>query len=205
MLFGVYFISFVIGSLSNMFSSIDTKEKILVTKLAIIDEFSDEVKLEKGLRQRIRHALRYSASKSGFSWNEKRHIFNEFPKDLRYEIALAMHGGAARKIHFFLDKDPVVIASIVPFLLPLFIHKSELPYVRGEYSEEIYFILSGRISYIYTDSSILCSCTKGEYFGDIEVIKSSERLYTTRAEKNSELLVMSKFLISTIQTEYPSI
>ena len=202
---GVYFISFVIGSLSNLYYKIDTKDKILVTKLAIIDEFTNEIKLEKGTRQRIRHALRYSTDKNNSSWSHKQNIFNELPKDLRYQISLAMHNGAAKRIKLFLHKDPVIIAAIVPFLLPLFINDQELIYVKGEYAEEIYFVSKGKISYVNSNLAILSSCNQGEYFGDIEVVKEIERIYTTRAENKSDLLVMNKFLINTIQKDYPEV
>jgi hypothetical protein len=42
MFFGLFFFSFTIGNLSSMLSSIGTKETVLTTKLAIIDEFCKE-------------------------------------------------------------------------------------------------------------------------------------------------------------------
>jgi hypothetical protein len=44
----------------------------------------------------LRHALRYSIEQSGFSWRDKQSIFNELPKVLRYEMALAMHHGVIK-------------------------------------------------------------------------------------------------------------
>jgi len=57
MLFGVCFFSFTIGSLSSIMARIDSKEVILTNKLAIIEEFSREAKLEKDLKMRLRYAL----------------------------------------------------------------------------------------------------------------------------------------------------
>lgn len=205
MFFGVYFISFVIGSLSQMLSKIDSKEKVLLMKLAIIDEFAQDIKLSKEIKQRIRHALRYSTGKNNFSWNQKQNIFNELPKDLRYEISLVMHGGAAKKIRFFINKDPVILAAIVPFLLPLFVIRDEFVYIKGEYAEEIYFITKGKVCYVSNSDLMLSSVNQGEFFGEIEVVQEIERLYATRAERDSELLVMRKFLISSIQKDYPQI
>jgi hyperpolarization activated cyclic nucleotide-gated potassium channel 1 len=67
MLFGLYFFSFTIGSLSSILSGIDTKENALINKLAVIDEFAKEANLSKNLQNRLRHALRYSIEQSGFS------------------------------------------------------------------------------------------------------------------------------------------
>ena len=71
MLFGVVFFSFVIGSISSIFSRIDTREAQISNKMAIIDEFSKESKLNRELRFRLRHALSYSTDKTGFTWVDK--------------------------------------------------------------------------------------------------------------------------------------
>ena len=205
MLVGIYFTSFVIGSLSNLYYKIDTKNKILVTKLSIIDEFTNEVKLEKNIRQRILYSLRYSTDKNNSSWSHKQNIFNELPKDLRYQISLAMHNCAAKRIKVLAHEDPAIIAAIVPFLLPLFINNQDHIYLKGEYAEEIYFVSKGKVSYLSCNFAVLSSCNQGEFFGDIEVVKEIERIYTTRAEIKSDLLVMNKFLINTIKKDYPEI
>ena len=197
MLFGVYFLSFVIGSLSSMLNSIDTKENILVNKLAIIDEFSKEANLSKTLTSRLRHALRYSTEKTGFSWSDKQNIFNELPKNLRYEVSLAMHKGAAKSLEFFHKRDQVVIASIIPFLQPIFIQGQDFIYKTGEYAEEIYFIVKGKVAYTYGKENLELWCVnKGDYFGDIEVSMETLRKCSAKALRNCELLIMNKQVLS---------
>jgi Ion transport protein len=216
--FGLYFVCFVIGSLSSMLSNVDTIQKQLDTKLAILDEFAHENKLDKNIRKRIKHALNYSTGKGGFTWSHKFNIFNELPKNLKYEVAIAMHGGAARKIPFFIGKDPVILLAIVPFLLPLFTNADENVYNKGEYSEEIFFIVSGKVNYIYTDTdcikrdldrcadnSVLSASRSGDYFGEIEVVKECERIYSTKTATDTEMLIMNRLVIINIQTEYPRI
>ena len=94
MIFGVCFFSFTIGSLASIFNRIDSKEAILNNKMAIIDEFSKESKLDQNLKLRLRHALQYSTEKTGFTWTDKQNIFNELPRTLRYEVSVVMHQGA---------------------------------------------------------------------------------------------------------------
>lgn len=67
MLFGLFFVSFTIGSLSSLMSGLDTKENLLNSKLAIIDEFSKETHLNNNLRHKLRSALKYSTEKQGYS------------------------------------------------------------------------------------------------------------------------------------------
>lgn len=63
-----------------MLSNIDTKETVLMNKLAIIDEFSKELNLDNDIKRRVRHALKYSTEKTGYSLNDKQGIFNELPR-----------------------------------------------------------------------------------------------------------------------------
>ena len=91
MLFGVCFFSFTIGSLASIFNRMDSKEGMLNEKMAIIDEFAKEAKLSNDLKVQLRHAVQYSTEKTGFTWSDKLNIFNELPKELRYEAAIAMH------------------------------------------------------------------------------------------------------------------
>ena len=206
MICGLYFFSFTIGSLSSMMSSIDTKENVLLGKLAVIDEFSIEANLSKDLRNKLKHALRYSAEKRGFSWLDKLSIFNELPKPLRYEVAINMHHGAAKEISFFKKKDQSIIAAIVPLLQPMFLERNEYVYKKGEFADEIYFIVKGRISYVFgKEDTVLKSMQKGSYFGDIEVVKGISRKYSAKGVRSTELLIMHKQVVEEIIEEHPNV
>lgn len=105
MFFGMCFFSFAIGSLSSMLSSIDTKDTILMNKLGVIDEFAKEANLTKNMCLRIRRAIKYSTEKSGYSLGDKHTILSELPRNLRYEMAIAMHHGVAMRLDFFMKRD----------------------------------------------------------------------------------------------------
>ena len=206
MICGLYFFSFTIGSLSSMMSSIDTKENVLLSKLAVIDEFSVEANLSKDLRNKLKHALRYSAEKRGFSWLDKLSIFNELPKPLRHEVALNMHHGAVKDLGFFEGKDQSTIAAIVPLLQPMFLERNDYVYTKGEFADEIYFIVRGRISYVFgREDIVLKYIQKGSYFGDIEVVKGIGRKYSAKGVRSSELLIMHRQVVQEIINEHPNV
>jgi len=206
MFFGLYFFSFTIGSLSSMLANMDTKENALINKLAVIDEFSKEANLDKKLKHRLRLALRYSTEKKGISWADKKSIFNELPKHLRYQMAMAMYSGAIRKITFFANKEAVVIASIVPFLQPMFVKFKDLVYKKQEYADEIYFIVKGNVELKKFESE--CSFQvihQGNYFGDIEVMLGIPRKYYSYALSDLELMILTKEIINQIEIDFPKI
>ena len=211
MIFSMYFLSFVIGSLSNMLSGIDSKENQLINKLSIIDEFANEAKLKKKLKNKLKHALRFSTEKTGFSWRDKQNLFNELPQKLKYEVSLAMHQGAIKCIKFFHRKDQAFVCSVVPFLQPMHIQANESVYNKDEYADEIYFVIKGRVSYIYGAEHLCISPIQlGDCFGDIEVALQIMRKYSAKASRDSELLIMNKQvfhrqIIDEIVEEYPKV
>lgn len=141
--------------------------------MAIIDEFAAESNLDRELKLRLRHALSYSTEKTGFTWADKQHIFNELPRNLKYEVAMVMHKGACKEIGFFKNKDTVFIYSIVPFLQYHYVTMHEIIYKEEDYADEMYFIHRGRINFIYcfqNEKYVYKSLPRGSYFGDIELV-----------------------------------
>lgn len=116
-----------------------------------------------------------------------------------------MHHGAVKDLIFFIDKDPVIIASIIPFLQPMFVQFKDYVYKKEEYADEIYFIVRGRISYICVEQAVIYSVQKGSYFGDVEVVYQIPRKYSAKAVRSTELLIMSKTLINMLKKEFPGL
>lgn len=172
----------------------------------MIDEFAKEANLEKSLVLKLRHALRYSTERSGFTWNDKQAVFNELPKSLRYQVAIAMHHGAAKFLSFFQDKDMVLISAIIPFLNPNYVKSEESVYKLNEYADEVYFVVKGRLALLHgTEGIHLKALQRGEHFGDIETIQKFSRKYPVKAIRESELLIMNKSLLQLIMYEFPSV
>ncbi len=135
----------------------------------------------------------YSTEKIGFSLQSKIDLYEELPRQLKYECALAMHNGAAKELTFFQTHDSGLTSALVPYLKPLFVPKSEFVYKEKEHSDEIYFIISGKISFVYGSSSeVYKTIFKGNHFGEIEVLDNTVRRYRTMATKSSELLFLKK-------------
>lgn len=202
MLFGICFFSYTLGILSSMLLSQNTKEIALNKKLLAVDEFIKEEKLPVRLKREMKEALKYSNEKNGFSWADKQGILNELPAELRYEVAIKMHSGAILNISYFMEKDKVFIAAIVPFLGNIHGKKGDYVYKEGDYASDIYFIIIGHVTLMCTDIPIK-SWKSGKYFGDIEVMEKTTRDYSVYCAASSQLLVMSKDVINFIHNEFP--
>ena len=148
MCFGVAFYSFTIGNLTSLVSQIDTKEKALAQRIQYINSFAQETHLPREMRQRLRKVFEYNNTKISFeSVSHIKEIFEELPLKIRCEVALAMHHGALKMIHFFQNKDPTFIVAIVPLLKPFKAQKFECLFAKGDPPSEIFFIMKGRVEF----------------------------------------------------------
>jgi len=59
MLFGVWFFSFIVGSICSLFERMNYKESKLEEKLAMIDEFVKEAGLSTEFKIRLYNAVQY--------------------------------------------------------------------------------------------------------------------------------------------------
>lgn len=202
MIICLYFLGFTIGSLSAFMANNQTKEKNLTNKLALIDEFIADSHLNKNMAKKLRHALKYSTEISGFSWGHKQTIFNELPKGLKFEVARAMFKGAVRNISFFVDKDPAIVSTIVPFLTPSYFGYGETVYKEDDFADEIYFIVKGAVNYVFEEDFVISSINKSDYFGDIEVVFQVPRSFSAVSTRCLDLLAMNRKILNKMKTEY---
>ena len=206
MIFGTIFFSVTVGQLTEMLENVAGKETILQNKILIIEAFVKDSKLSKDLRRRLKHAIQYHTDTIGFSWADKSHIFNELPRDLRYEVSVAMYSGAIQKFPFFMDKNPAFVSSVAIYLTPLFLKAHEILYYQNEHADEVYFIRKGRISYVYGEQrTVYKYLPESTYMGEIEVLKQIPRMDTAMAPENTDLFVMTKSLLDDVCEEFPHV
>lgn len=215
MIFSLYFLGFTINTLSSFLNSIDSYDKILFHKLAIVDEFCQDCNLNKELRFKMRNAIRNSAAISKVSYSQKYDILSELPKDLKYEIATFMHRGIAQKFKFFLSSKEDLSIEVIPYLWPVHVNHYNFVYKKTEFPSEIFFILKGTVCFIdpsKNDNTLLFNDLKGfhqvtkkDYFGDIEVLMKIPRIYSTFCLENCELLGLSHQVMSKLKSSHPNI
>jgi CRP-like cAMP-binding protein len=74
------------------------------------------------------------------------------------------------------------------------------------HADEMYFICEGRVNYVYGDK-LYCFKTMvdGSYFGEIEILGSQSRAFTSITDTKCELLVMPAEILLSLREEYPKI
>jgi hypothetical protein len=63
-----------------------------------MNEFCQEMKINKRTKDQMRKALEYNSLKNAFSWANKSNVFDELPINLRHEIVMNFHDSVISKI-----------------------------------------------------------------------------------------------------------
>lgn len=193
MIIGVGFYSFTIGSLSSFLTSIDTRESVLSSKMAAIQEFASETGISPVVKSKIRAAVRYHTWKTGSIWNDKHSLFTELPKRLQYEVATSMYHGVVQDLPFFSSRNQPFLIYFAPLFKPMRFVDGEFVYRQGDHADEVLFVTKGRVNLVLNFNDVVYkSYVRRSYFGDIEVVKRISRLDNTKTCGECEFLSVSK-------------
>lgn len=203
--FCMVILSLTISSITIYLFHKDSKEVSLMNKLQVITDFATSNNLDKDILLRLREAIRFNSTQTGFSLMDKRELFAELPRDLKYEVALSMHNNAVKSIPFFAQQDQVFVSSIVPFLQSTFVSAEGVVYSEREYAEEVYFIAVGRCGMMINGIHVMKKLQQGAYFGEVEVLGQIQREFTVKALVDATLLTLKKRLMSVIKSEFPKV
>lgn len=205
MMFGVGFYSFTVGTLSSVLSSMDAKSSMINTKLSLIELFAKDTDLPDDLVKRISKFVKSQSENTTLDEKQRQVLLMQLPKILRYEIAMSMHCRSASKIDFFKSQDIAFVANIVPLLQQITIPDSEFIYIRGDHPEEVYFIVKGKVNFMYGPNSVFKTTSTGSYFGEIELLEQIPREFSTMSEDNCEFMLMNRAIFEEVMKEYPKI
>ena len=100
MFLGAIFYSFIVGSLSSVILSSDSRQRLLETKLNTLIELRQKHSLDNAMFNKIKRALKYGYSRF-FKANRKNvnfyrhdqdnlHFLNELPLQLRTKVKLSL-------------------------------------------------------------------------------------------------------------------
>ena len=148
--------------------------------------------------------------KVGNNWHmdEKKrfYVIRLLPRKLRYEVAMAMFNQAPAKIVFFSKQDSIFIVNIVPRLEYSLLDKSQIVYKRNDHPDYIYFLVSGRVNYVFSkENFVFKEIFNGAYFGEIEIVKKCPRLFTVISKVPCEFLTMGRNVFERIVNNYPRV
>lgn len=203
MVVAIYFLSFAISSLSSLISSNEEgKKKILDKRLALIDNYAEENRITRKVKQKMQKYVKETFDKDDYSFSETFGLLNYFSTPLRIEIAQNLHYNAVFIFELFQNAEERFIYTIIPLLRTENFVSGDFVYTEGELSKEIYFLIRGKGHFVSDEKlrfKVLCP---GHYFGDIEVVKKIKRNFSVRAAEDTTIWKMSQDVIKLIEVEF---
>lgn len=194
MVTGILTYSYTISSISNIISSLDSRNAILTRKLDILSSVARKYKLSQVFCNRVSRALEYEHRNHD---KELEVILQELPIGIRHELLQMIYEEKICKNYFFKTKSLAFVAWVAPKLHPIQLQKQEFVYKENEFASEMYFIIKGKLSINLKRDGIyypLIYLTDNYYFGEIDLLFSNNKNYlnSVKAEHNSELLSLSR-------------
>ncbi|OMJ85032.1 hypothetical protein SteCoe_13754 [Stentor coeruleus] len=203
---GVGFYSYTISNLSTIMATLDTRTSNLKRRLAALNEFANATKLPESIKKKIKTHITHNHEENVYSWFDKDALLKELPSSLRREISIHMHKKIVDQISFFQDKDPQFISYVVPKLKNVHMQAGEILCKEGDYAEEIFFLVKGRVNLKTSTGIVFKSYLQGSYFGEVEILHGKPRQHTMQiASRYAEFLVISKRDFLNILKEFPNI
>lgn len=203
---GIAFYSFVFGTISSVLTSMDQKNAALTKKLQIVKLLAKDTNIPEDLVKIVNKEIKDYSNTLSLDYEEKIKLVANLPKKLKYTICGAMYGEAAKKLFFFKDKLMNFTADIFPRLVYLVKNDREILYSKGDFPDEMYFLISGRVNFVFgKQNMVFKSMIAGSYFGEIELIKQKPREFGAMACGNCSLLVMPKSVFAYMMRQYPKV
>jgi CRP-like cAMP-binding protein len=206
MCISTYFLSFVISSLSTSLSQYDMKRALMDQKLSLLDNFVDELGLDKFTKSKIENEIKLGIMRSTYSSSLKNEVIQDLSGNLKFKIATRMYSGILKSLKFFNNKDQIFVSTIFPLLEAHYFIENEVIYAENDYADYIYFIGQGVVHYIFGENNTTFRVlSPGEYFGDIEIVKHTRRMFSVISPHESFLLGMGMGMINKVKHDFSKI
>ena len=188
---GVIFFSLTIGSISSIISETDAKNTAYEAKLNLLMQIKSKYQISDDIFKKVQRALKYGVYRSDETAIE---FVNSLPKDLKIEASAIIFKNYIKGLKFFEGASKEFISDIGPYLKEVKFNKGEVIYSEEDYASEVFFLKSGIVALVLQDFAQMpfISIFEGYYFGEIDLLFSESRKFTTIAETDVECLTLEK-------------
>jgi CRP-like cAMP-binding protein len=194
MLAGVCIYSYMIGALTNLISSLDSRKSKLTQKLELLRQLSRTYGLSAAFADKLSGAIEYEHRNTNKEIDE---LVSNLPTSLKTQLLTTIHHKKIENNAFFEGKSASFVAYIAPLLRPYRIEAGEIVYKEGDPATEMYFLVTGEVEFVLDkENEYVCyvSVSPGYYFGEVDLLfaPSFQRLHTTKTAGRTEVLSLSR-------------
>jgi len=203
MIVGTFLFSFTISCFSTIFGKMDEKKMLIKRKLEMLHKFQSEFVIPNELLSKIRKTIKHQIKKSN---TDKYKLLDELTNNLKNELNLIMNKENIKNFYFFKNKPHDFIIFVIPLLKSIISAKGEPLFSEGEYVEEMFFVVKGRLSIqlgqLY-DHINLAHILRNQHFGEILMYTNQHSPYNLLVKTNvSEILTLKKSDFSKVKISF---
>jgi len=192
MLFGVAFYSFIIGNFSSLISGNDQMAANIEKKVRNLAVLSQKANIPFELTRKIKTFIGNN-SEGVYSLIHETNLIKMLTPALRDELLSFIYGKIVAKVQFFKDcKDQDFLWHVLPQLKSINLKKGDVLFFRGDYAEDIYFIVQGIIKLYSKDGNPFHKVSDGQMLGESDTLLDLPRNSKAIAQSNLSMLVLSK-------------
>lgn len=200
MIIGVYVVSYSVGSLTSFYTDLNLKDTMRHDRIIMAEDFSKKVGIPKQTLHRLKRTIKLADIQPTRVEQDK--LFQGIGPELKVKIAENIYDHGISQITLLDGKEESVRSDIALRLEQACGITGDTVWVQNEASECIYFIIEGRVKLSY-NGTVFNTPQQGHYFGDIEIVNGTERLFNVVSLDNYRFLKMNMQLIQRIQEIYP--
>lgn len=124
---------------------------------------------------------------------DEHQLIRMLPPSLRDELLSNIYGKIVAKIQFLKDcEDQDFLWNLLPILKSIQLNTDDILYFRGDYAEDIYFVIQGTIKMYSGEGNAFHEFTNGQMLGESDTLLDLPRICKAMATSNIQLMALSK-------------
>jgi CRP-like cAMP-binding protein len=128
-----------------------------------------------------------------FSMDEETEMIRMLTPSLRDELLSFIYGRIVKDIKFFRQcDDNDFLWHVLPLLKLITLRKDDVIFFRGDYADEIYFIMSGMVILFSEHNVPIQEFTDGDMFGASDTLLDLPRNAKAEAMTNLKMMYLTK-------------
>ena len=197
--------SFMISNLGAILEEANTFEATLKTKINSFDKLAKETNLPQDLVKKVKQFIESNHKHNPRTSMQDQNFITELPFTLKAQIMIKINAQVIESVPFLKDKNVDFALKMAPNFKEIQLSQKEILFREDEFPESVFFLTSGSL-YLKNKLGIpLYGVSKGEIFGEIEVMQNITRLTTAQAEKHCLLFSIEKEKFLGILSDYKDV
>jgi CRP-like cAMP-binding protein len=176
---GAIAFGFIIANVTSIVETFDPFETTKKRRLDEVREFAIDRGMSRALQRQVHQHLSYFYNKC--SVFEERRLLEELPSMLRCRLVHAAHREYVSSLRFLERHDIVFVCDIACYLKPMLLPFKERIGYDGDVSEEMFFVVKGKVQMFRSDSAHLYPSVRPDGVREPGDSTEEERASSTKA------------------------